>query len=167
MEHDEFLQAIRSPFHFATCDAVLRGCKIIDISKPLQWRRLSKKVRSPLGPLCEGAPPAGGGGENCTAVRNISGYGKVLSLRPFGAPPSQREVFRHAEPPLTGEPAERSDGLRGFSRSRQSPTFPSIFKQISKFRPNFPAFCNNSETFVVIIENTPFQKTSCRKEAPL
>ena len=96
MEHDEFLQVIRSPFHFATCDAVLRGCKIVDRSKPLQWRRLSKKLRSPLGPLCEGAPPAGGGGENCTAARNISGYGKVLSLRPFGAPPSQREVFRHA-----------------------------------------------------------------------
>ena len=64
MERDEFLQAIRSPFHFATCDAVLRGCKIVDISKPLQWCRLSKKVRSPLGPLCEGAPPAGGEGEN-------------------------------------------------------------------------------------------------------
>ena len=48
--------------------------------------RLSKKVCSPLGPLCEGAPPAGGGGENCTTARNISGYGKVLSLRPFGAP---------------------------------------------------------------------------------
>ena len=61
---------------------------------------MSKKVRLSLGPLCEGAPPAGGGGENCTAVRNISGYGKVLSLRPFGAPPSQREVFRHAEPPF-------------------------------------------------------------------
>ena len=58
--------------------------------------RLSKKVCSPLGPLCEGAPPAGGGGENCAVARNISGYGKVLSLRPFGAPPSQREVFRHA-----------------------------------------------------------------------
>ena len=58
-------------------------------------RRLSKKVCSTLGPLCEGAPPAGGGGENCTAIRNISGYGKVLSLRPFGAPPSQREVFQH------------------------------------------------------------------------
>ena len=57
MKHDEFLQVLRSPFHFATCDAVLRGCKIVDISKPLQWRRLSKKVRSPLGPLCEGAPP--------------------------------------------------------------------------------------------------------------
>mgnify|MGYP007060192838 FL=1 len=69
MEHDEFLQVIRSPFHFATCDAVLRGCKIVDRSKPLQWRRLSKKVRSPLGPLCEGAPPAGGGGENCTVAR--------------------------------------------------------------------------------------------------
>ena len=86
MEHDEFLQVIRSPFHFATCDAVLRGCKIVDRSKPLQWRRLSKKVRSPLGPLCEGAPPAGGGGENCMEARNISGYGKVLSLRPYGPP---------------------------------------------------------------------------------
>ena len=54
MERDEFLQAIRSLFHFATCDAVLRGCKIVDISKPLQWRRLSKKVRSPLGPSARG-----------------------------------------------------------------------------------------------------------------
>ena len=36
MEHGEFLQGIRSPFHFTTCDVVLRGCKIIDISKPLQ-----------------------------------------------------------------------------------------------------------------------------------
>ena len=113
MKRDEFLQVIRSPFHFATCDAVLRGCKIVDISKPPQWRRMSKKVRSPLGPLCEGAPPAGGGGENCTAARNISGYGKVLSLRPFGhrSPSgasatspvsgesvSQREAFRQPEP---------------------------------------------------------------------
>ena len=57
MKHDEFLQAIRSPFHFATCDAVLRGCKIVDISKPLQWRRLSKKVRSPLGPSARGLRP--------------------------------------------------------------------------------------------------------------
>ena len=53
MKHDEFLQVLRNPFHFATCDAVLRGCKIVDISKPLQWRRLSKKVCSPLGPLAE------------------------------------------------------------------------------------------------------------------
>ena len=78
---------------------------------------LPKKVCSPLGPLCEGdspqrgemsrsdrgawarrAPPAGGGGENCTAARNISGYGKVLSLRPFGAPPSQRCVQIHGQP---------------------------------------------------------------------
>ena len=63
-----------------------------------------KKVRPSLGPLCEGAPPAGGGGENCTAIRNISGYGKVLSLRPYGAPPSQREVLRHAELPPRGKP---------------------------------------------------------------
>ena len=38
-----------------------------------------------LGPLWEGAPPAGGGGENLAVTRNISGYGKVLSLRPCGA----------------------------------------------------------------------------------
>ncbi len=57
MKHDEFLQVIRSPFHFATCDAVLGGCKIVDISKPLQWRRLSKKVRSPLGPSARGLRP--------------------------------------------------------------------------------------------------------------
>ncbi len=49
-----------------------------------------------LASLCEGAPPAGGGGENCAIARNISGNGKALSLRPYGAPPSQREVFRHA-----------------------------------------------------------------------
>ena len=48
--------------------------------------RLSKKVCLPLGPLCEGAPPAGGGGENCTVAQYISGYGKGLSLRsPSGA----------------------------------------------------------------------------------
>ena len=101
MEHDEFLQVIRSPCNFATCDAVLRGCKIVDISKPLQWRRLSKKVRSPLGPSARGQRPQAvvvGGGENCTAARNISGYGKVFSLRPLGAHPSAREVFRQPEP---------------------------------------------------------------------
>ena len=38
-----------------------------------------------LGPLCEGAPAAAGGGESLTAIRNISGNGKVLSLRPCGA----------------------------------------------------------------------------------
>ena len=38
-----------------------------------------------LGPLWEGAPAVAGGGENFAAIRNISGYGKVLSLRPCGA----------------------------------------------------------------------------------
>ena len=77
-------------------------CRLLKAKKTAHQNglsRLSKKVCSPLGPLCEGAPPAGGGGENCAVARNISGYGKVLSLRPFGAPPSQREVFRHAEQP--------------------------------------------------------------------
>ena len=74
MKRDEFLQVLRSPFHFATCDAVLRGCKIVDISKPLQWRRLSKKVRSPLGSLCETDSPD------------------------TGESVSQREAFRQPEP---------------------------------------------------------------------
>ena len=115
MEHDEFLQVVRSPFQFATCDAVLRGCKIVDISKPLQWRRLSKKVRSPLGPLCEGTPPAGGGGENCTAPEIFRAMARFSPAAPSGhrspygasatSPPpvsgesvSQREAFRQPEP---------------------------------------------------------------------
>ena len=113
MKHDEFLQVLRNPFHFATCDAVLRGCKIVDISKPLQWRRLSKKVRSPLGPLCEEAPPAGGGGEHCTApeiFRAMARFSPSASSghrSPSGASAtspvsgesvSQREVFRQPEP---------------------------------------------------------------------
>ena len=53
--------------------------------------RLSKKVCSPLGPLCEGAPPAGGGGRELLRLPEIfRAMAQVLSLRPFGAPPSQR-----------------------------------------------------------------------------
>ena len=40
---------------------------------------------NPLGPLWEGAPAAAGGGESLAVIRNISGCGKVLSLRPCGA----------------------------------------------------------------------------------
>ena len=113
MEHDEFLQVIRSPCDFATCDAVLRGCKIVDISKPLQWRRLSKKVRSTPWPLCEGAPPAGGWGENCTAPEIFRAMARFSPSAPSGhrSPSgasatspvsgesvSQREVFRQPEP---------------------------------------------------------------------
>ena len=36
-----------------------------------------------LGPFCEGAPPAGGGGENLATTRKISGNGKVFSLSPL------------------------------------------------------------------------------------
>ena len=59
-------------------------CHIGNVGASIARPRLSKKVRSPLGPLCEGAPPAGGGGENCAVARNISGYGKVLSLAEGG-----------------------------------------------------------------------------------
>ena len=113
MEHDEFLQVIRSPFHFATCDAVLRGCKIVDISKSLQWRRLSKKVRSPLGPSARGLRPQAMGGENCTAPEIFRAMARFSPSAPSGhrSPSgasatspvsgeavSQREVFRQPEP---------------------------------------------------------------------
>ena len=54
------------------------------LSQGLPFTDLSGGVFS-LGPLCEGAPPAGGGGENLAIIRHILGYGKVLSLRPCGA----------------------------------------------------------------------------------
>ena len=84
MERDEFLQVIRSSFHFATCDAVLRGCKIVDISKPLQWRRLSKKVRSPLDPSARGLRPQAVGGENCTAPEIFRAMARFSPAAPSG-----------------------------------------------------------------------------------
>ena len=36
-----------------------------------------------LGHFCEGAPPAGGGGENLATTRKISSNGKVFSLSPL------------------------------------------------------------------------------------
>ena len=116
--------------HHVQHDFPTKAGRLAGVFKKRHPSSLSKKVRTPLGSLCEGdsprrgemsrsdrgawarrAPPAGGGGENCTAARNISGYGKVLSLRPFGAPPSQREVFRHAELPPRGKPLEFSPAL--------------------------------------------------------
>ena len=114
MEHDEFLQVIRSPFHFATCDAVLRGCKIVDISKPLQWRRLSKKVRShPLAPSAKRLRPQAVGErtvrlpEIFRAMARFSPSAPSGHRSPSGASAtspvsgesvSQREVFRRPEP---------------------------------------------------------------------
>ena len=99
---------VSSPIEHRACASVaehLDPARDVQPSLPPRGKlSVSKKVCSSLGPLCEGAPPAGGGGENCTAVRNISGYGKVLSLRPFGAPPSQREVFRQPGLPPRGKP---------------------------------------------------------------
>ena len=55
----------------------------------------------------EGLRPQAVGGENFAAVRNISGHGKVLSLRPYGPPPSQREARR-------SQPANRDTRSAGF-----------------------------------------------------
>ena len=114
MKRDEFLQVIRSPFHFATCDAVLRGCKIVDISKPLQWRRLSKKVRShPLAPSAKRLRPQAVG-ERTVRLPEIfrvmarfspsapSGHrspsGASATSPVSGESVSQREAFRQPEP---------------------------------------------------------------------
>uniref|UniRef100_UPI003FEFB321 hypothetical protein n=1 Tax=Gemmiger formicilis TaxID=745368 RepID=UPI003FEFB321 len=55
------------------------------ISEPLSRTVKAVRLFHYPGPLCEGAPPAGGGGENLAIIRHILGYGKVLSLRPCGA----------------------------------------------------------------------------------
>ena len=68
--------------HWSPADACGNG-------KP-SGRIWNPPLQSPLGPLCEGAPPAGGGGENCTAARNISGYDKV-----FFVPSLQRRNRRN------------------------------------------------------------------------
>ncbi len=97
----------KKPFHFATCDAVLRRCKIVDISKPLQWRRLSKSAFT-LAPLRGGSAQAVG--RELHGCPKYFGLWQVLSRRHFGAPSPlaqapppvsgslQREVFRQPEP---------------------------------------------------------------------
>ena len=100
MKHDEFLQAIRSPFHFATCDAVLRGCKIVDISKPLQWRRLSKKVRSPLGPSARGLRPQAVGERTVRLPEIFRAMARFSPAAPSGhRPPSGASA---TSPPIGG-----------------------------------------------------------------
>ena len=98
MEHDEFLQVLRSPFHFATCDAVLRGCKIVDISKPLQWRRLSKKVRSPLGPSARGLRPQAVGERTVRLPEIFRAMARFSPSAPSGHLP-RRGAFRYMVSP--------------------------------------------------------------------
>ena len=109
MEHDEFLQAIRSPFHFATCDAVLRGCKIVDISKPLQWRRLSKKVRSPLGLSARGLRPQ-------AVVERTVRRPKYFGLWQGSLPPPLRgtapPLAQAPPPPVSGESVSQREAFR-------------------------------------------------------
>ena len=81
--------------------------------------------RPTLGPLCEGDSPqcgemsqsdrgararraaaAAAGGENLAASRTISGNGTVLSLRPYGPPPSQREASHRAAACTASAPAK-------------------------------------------------------------
>ena len=109
MEHDEFLQAIRSPFHFATCDAVLRGCKIVDISKPLQWRRLSKKVRSPLGPSARGLRPQAVGERT---VRRPEIFRAMARFSPAAPSGHRSPSGASATSPLSGGAVSQREGFR-------------------------------------------------------
>ena len=56
------------------------------LNERLEMLRQTLGAEKVLGPLCEGAPAAAGGGENLPAIRNISGRGKARSLRPCGPP---------------------------------------------------------------------------------
>ena len=82
---------------------VCRNCPIAGLL--LRWGRACPArglLAEGLGPLCEGAPPAGGGGESLAEIRNISGNGKVLSLRPCGATSLAEggRIFQIARKPL-------------------------------------------------------------------
>ena len=101
MEHDEFLQVIRSPFHFATCDAVLRGCKIVDISKPLQWRRLSKKVRShPLAPSAKRLRPQAVGERTVRLPEIFRAMARFSPSAPSGHLPRRGRFFDTLDSPF-------------------------------------------------------------------
>ena len=117
MKHDDFLQVIRSPFHFATCDAVLRGCKIVDISKPPQWRRLSKKVCSPLGPSARGSARRRWG-------RELYGCPKYFGLWQGSLPPP----LRGTAPPLAQAPPPPYRG----SLSRRGRFFDTLKRTLSR-----------------------------------
>ena len=93
MKHDEFLQVLRSPFHFATCDAVLRGCKIVDISKPLQWRRLSKRCVHPLAPSARGLRPQAVGERTVRLSEIFRAMARFSPSAPSGHLPRRGRFF--------------------------------------------------------------------------
>ena len=113
MEHNEFLQVIISPFHFATCDAVLRGCKIVDISKPLQWRRLSKKVRSPLGPSARGLRPQAVG-ERTVRLPEI--FRAMAKFSPSATSGTAPPLAQTPPPPYQGSLSRRGRSFDSLSR---------------------------------------------------
>ena len=127
MKHDEFLQVLRSPFHFATCDAVLRGCKIVDISKPLQWRRLSKKVRSPLGPSAKGLRPQAVGERTVRLPEIFRAMARFSPSAPSGHLPRRGRFFDTPSLPLT----------------REAFPFWHIFSSFLRFWNIFRLFCTN------------------------
>ena len=113
MEHDEFLQVLRSHFHFATCDSVLRGCKIVDISNHCCGADCRKRCVHPLASSAKGLRPQAVG-ERTVRLPEIfrimarfspsalSGHrspsGASATSPVSGESVSQREVFRQPEP---------------------------------------------------------------------
>ena len=105
--HDEkiHLRAFRAQI-FHRIDDVILLIVARDDNKNFFIQRgvpLNRIVVTFLGPLWEGLRPQAVGGENLAVIRNISGRGKVLSLRPCGPPPSQREAGRKPQSDLQKE----------------------------------------------------------------
>ena len=122
-----------------------------------------KRCAHPLAPSARGLRPQAVGGENCTAARNISDYGKVLSLRPFGAPPSQREVFRHAGLPHRGKlSAKRTDE----GRAAGNIPFTGNSANFALIRPRFARPPSpDGEGFLFFIASPP-ARLRARRGAP-
>ena len=132
MKHDEFLQVLRSPFHFATCDAVLRGCKIVDISKPLQWRRLSKKVRSPLGPSAKGLRPQAVGERTVRLPEIFRAMARFSPSAPSGHLPRRGRFFDTLR--LFSRPSSAQKNILFYKISRTVSTSPSTLN-LTLFSP--------------------------------
>ena len=73
------LQKCRGGFHIRRCPLAVRQTSAGAYRMRPYGFRFRQREKTPrgapssLGPLCEGAPPAGGGGEKRAAGRNISG----------------------------------------------------------------------------------------------
>ena len=126
---------------------VCRNCPIAGLL--LRWGRACPArglLAEGLGPLCEGAPPAGGGGESLAEIRNISGNGKVLSLRPLqgGTALTGRRGGLRPHPALRGHLPPRGKALVFQIARKPLPTISLLFTIVIKAWSSRPRTCRRS-----------------------